>query len=65
MRVFAYDGFDDNGHWISAQLTEKQIREENWDTWKIKMEKLQRLELISWENCLHDWMVENWAWEVK
>lgn len=65
MRVFAYDGFDDNGHWISVQLTEQQIREENWDTWKIKMEKLQRLELISWENCLHDWIVENWAWEVK
>lgn len=65
MRVFAYDGFDDNGHWISVKLTEKQIREENWGTWKIKMEKLQRPELISWENCLNDWMVENWAWEVK
>lgn len=64
MRVFEYESYDANGSSVIERLTEDQIKDEFWEKWQIRMESMGRPELVSWENCLRDWVTSKWAWEV-
>jgi hypothetical protein len=50
-------------------LSEDEIREQYWPFWYDKMcEKFGKEEVdgkYSFEDCLDDWVIVNWAWEVK
>lgn len=65
MRVFEYESYDANGSSVIERLTEDQIKDEFWEKWQIRMESMGRPELVSWENCLRDWVTSKSAWEVE
>lgn len=44
---------------------EEDIRMLYYPYWSEKMKKAGKEDLISFENCLEDWMVVNWAEEIK
>ena len=48
-------------------LTEGQILQNYWPYWEEQMVKKYGMmsDLISEANCIEDWVVVNWAWEVK
>lgn len=52
--------------------TEDEIKEKYYPWWKERMEKkkkvhhvISRYDDISFENCLLDWQIIHWAYEVK
>ena len=50
-------------------ITEQEIRVEYWPYWYERMcKKFGKEEVDSkftFEDCLDDWVIVNWAWEVK
>lgn len=60
IRYFKYS--DQTGDYI---LSEENIIEEYWDYWCKRMEHVGKKELINPENCIHDFCVINWAFEIK
>lgn len=59
-RIFTYQ--DQAGqHFIS----EDTIIEEYFLFWSEQMKKVGKESCISKENCLEDWIVIHWAWEIK
>lgn len=68
MRYFSYDEYDDTG-WNVVTLSEEEIRKQYWPYWYSKMcEKFGKEHVdanYSFEECLADWQIVNWAWEVK
>lgn len=65
LRKFAYNELGQDQPVI---VTEDDIRQTYWSYWKGEMEKrlaegISRAP-ITWEYCLDDWIVCNWAWEV-
>jgi hypothetical protein len=46
-------------------ITERQIMEEYYGWWESEMRRVGKEHLISEENCLLDYIVVNWAWELK
>lgn len=64
MRFFEYESYDANGSFIVERLSEEQIRSEFWEKWQIRMESMGRPDLVSWDNCLREWVELNSAWEV-
>lgn len=74
-RYFSYSEYDpesplsdENGGYI-VTLSEEEIRRQYYPWWYEKMckkfgkEKVD--ELYTFEDCLTDWVVVNWAWEVN
>lgn len=68
MRKFAYNEL---GHDEPVVVTEDEIRATYWPYWVGEMNKaIERgslnvtPEMITWENCLDDFIVVNWAWEL-
>ena len=45
--------------------TEDYIREHYFPYWKEMMIKVKKENEISFESCLEDWIVVNWAEEIK
>jgi hypothetical protein len=71
MRYFSYNEYDVNnvdGVCIYT-LSEEDIRKQYWPYWYRKMcEKFGQLHVddnYTFEDCLEDWIVVNWAWESK
>jgi hypothetical protein len=70
MRYFCYDELvePDSGTSV-VTVSEEDIRKEYYPWWRERMIKKygeQEFEKCwSFEDCLEDWMVTNWAWEVK
>jgi hypothetical protein len=66
MRVFKYNEFEDTE---ARLITEQEIRVEYWPYWYERMcKKFGKQEVdekFTWEDCLNDWVITNWAWEVK
>jgi hypothetical protein len=66
MRVFKYNEYEDMEPRL---ITEQEIRAEYWPHWYGRMcKKFGKLEVDSkftFEDCLNDWVIVNWAWEVK
>ena len=48
-------------------MTDQEILDEEWDWWYERMCKKygKGSPLITKENCIQDWVTENWAWEIK
>ena len=70
MRYFSYDEPDPFGPGgIIVTVSEDEIREEFYPYWYEKMcakyGKEHVDETYSFEDCLDDWVVVHWAWEVK
>ena len=66
MRVFKYNEYEDAEPRL---ITEQEIRVEYWPYWYERMcKKFGKEEVDSkftFEDCLDDWVIVNWAWEVK
>jgi hypothetical protein len=68
-RVFAYNELGEDN---PVRITEEEIRRTYWPHWVEEMNKaLDRNSPnvtpadLTWEKCLEDFIVVNWAWEVK
>jgi hypothetical protein len=46
-------------------MTEQEIIDEYFPTWKKLMKKVHKEHLISEDLCIDDWVVVHWASEVK
>ena len=64
MRRFKYIEFIDEDIELVKVKTEKEVLDMYWDYWVSKMKQVEREHLISEENCIQDWVVINWAWEL-
>ena len=69
MRYFSYDEPDEDFNNIVVTKSEEEIRKEYYPIWYERMCKKFGKEVVdrdySFEDCLDDWIVVNWAWEVK
>jgi hypothetical protein len=67
LRKFKYVEPDEDDQVKEVILTEEDIMAEYWEFWSRKMaEKFgEDHELITQQNCLEDWLVSHWAFEVK
>lgn len=69
MRYWSVSYPDDNGNDVTETLSEEDIRKEYWPYWYGKMCEKFGKEFVdktySFEDCLEDWIVVNWAVESK
>lgn len=67
MRYYSFNEYDENGGRIET-MSEDEIRQTYYPYWYKKMcEKFGKEEVDakwSFEDCLDDWIVVNWAWET-
>ena len=74
MRYFSYNEYDpdspmadDSGGYVET-ITDDEIRREYYPFWYEKMCKKFGKEHVdanyNFDDCLDDWMVVHWAWEV-
>lgn len=74
MRYFSYDEYhpdspraDETGGYVET-LSEDDIRQKYWPLWYGKMcDKFGKEHVdanYSFEDCLDDWKIVHWAWEV-
>jgi hypothetical protein len=65
MRRFAYNepsaDFSEN---TVVVVTEQDILDQYWDFWSDAMLHVHKSPMITKENCLQDFVVVNWAWEL-
>lgn len=58
---------DESGGYVET-YSEDDIRKEYWDYWYSKMCQKYGKDIVdanySFEDCLEDWIVINWAWKV-
>ena len=64
MRYYKYVELTDDLQGMEIAVSEKQILDVFFGYWSGMMKKVGREELISEENCIEDWVVINWAWEI-
>lgn len=71
MRYFSYHEYVTDESAIIVTKSEDEIRKEYWPHWHAQMMKKFDNdpslfeEIYSFEDCLDDWIVVNYAWEVK
>lgn len=67
MKIYRHHWGDDVSPNRSADLTEDQVIEEYWETWVKLMIKRHgpKCNHITRENCIDDWIIANYAYEVK
>lgn len=65
MKVYQYVEPDIDGNEITVTMNEDQIMQEYWAYWVDRMIEVGKEDEISRENCISDWIVVNWAWELK
>lgn len=65
MRKFKYHAPDVTAPGRILTITEDEIIERYYDWWVNEMYRVGKQDLISKENCIEDWVVSNWAWEVE
>jgi|AntDeeMinimDraft_6_1070357.scaffolds.fasta_scaffold07717_1 hypothetical protein len=54
---------DDEGNNVDEILSERDIIKQYFDFWSRRMSAVGKEHLISYENCIEDWVVVNWAEE--
>lgn len=68
MRYYSYIEPDENDKPVTITMSEEEIRALYWDSWYTRMCKKFGKEYVdqhySFKECLQDWIVINWAWEV-
>jgi len=69
LRYFTYNEQSADEEPILVTKSEKEILDEYWDWWYDKMcEKFGKEHVdanYSSKDCIDDWIVVNWAWEVE
>ena len=71
MRYYSYNEYTVDPPYINVVVTfsEEDVRKTYYPFWYEKMCKKYGKEHVdatySFEDCLDDWVVVNWAWEVK
>jgi hypothetical protein len=69
MRYYSYNEMDDNGENLVITLSEEDVRKQYWPYWYGRMCERFGKDVVdekyAFEDCLDDWIVVNWAWEVK
>lgn len=69
MRYYSYNEMGDDGENIVVTKSETDILHEYWPYWYGKMCEKFGKEVVhakySFHECLEDWIVVNWAWEVE
>jgi len=70
MRYFSYNEYVEDANANSVvTLSEEDIRRDYWTFWYGKMCEKYGKEHVDatycFEDCLDDWIVVNWAWEVS
>lgn len=66
-KIYQYHTWDYLGYENVRDITEGEIIDRYWNFWKKKMTEIHGNDYdgITMENCIHDWIKENWAWEKK
>ena len=64
MRYFTYVEPDEDDNPLFFTHSEEHIRENYYPYWKEQMTKAGLESKISFENCLDEWQIVNWAWET-
>ena len=71
MRFFCYNEFvfDDNGNVVDNKLitvSDEDIRRDYYPWWKEQLKKAGKDPAnYTFEDCLDNWRVVNWAWESR
>jgi hypothetical protein len=75
MRYFSYNEYDPNSPLSDADggyiitVSEDDIKKTYWNYWYTRMcEKYEQSyvdENYTFEDCLEDWVIVNWAWKSK
>jgi hypothetical protein len=69
MRYFSYNEYDEDQGELVVTKSEEDIRKEYWPYWYGKMcDKFGQFhvdENYTFEDCLEDWIVVNWAWAIR
>lgn len=69
MRTWAYNEPDwgEDGEDLSTvrTMTDAQVLDFYFEHWKAQMTRAGKQDFITEENCIEDWAVVHWAWEVK
>ena len=69
MRYYSYNEYVEDESNLIVTMSEEDIRRDYWPFWYGKMCKKYGKEHVdanySFEECLEDWIVVNWAWEVN
>lgn len=61
-RRFAYNELGEDNPVV---VDEDEIRRTYWDYWTEQMTKVGKADKINWADCLDDFQVVNWAWEIN
>jgi hypothetical protein len=68
LRYFSYNTLKDDEHLIET-MTEDEIRKIYYPWWYERMCNKFGKDVVdstyNFEDCLEDWKIVNWAWEVK
>lgn len=72
MRFYSYNEYCPGslfGEDVVITVSESDIRRQYWPYWYERMcQRFGKLHVdnnYSFEDCLDDWIVVNWAWEIK
>lgn len=66
MRYFSFYSIDEVGSDRVEVVSEEDIRSSYWPYWCERLRKQGRLHPgLTFEDCLDDWVISNWAWEVN
>lgn len=67
MRYFSFNEFDGEKGWVTT-VSEEEIRRDHYPAWHYNMSRLFGEDVVnkeySFQDCLEDWIVVHWAWEV-
>ena len=69
MRYYCYNELGDDDQELIIVKSEDDIRKEYWPYWYERMCKKFGQKNVdkkfSFQDCLDDWVIVNWAWESK
>ena len=66
MKYYCYNEQGPYGQNVVVTMSEVEIIASYYSHWQAQMRQAGKSEdVISPEDCLDDWRVVNWAWEVK
>lgn len=54
----------EHGQHVQETFSEDQIIASYFEYWKSKMIKVNKQDLITFENCIEDWKIIHWACET-
>lgn len=54
----------EHGQYVQETFSEYQILQSYFHYWYGQMRKVEKLDEVSIENCIEDWIVGHWAWET-